>query len=79
MGNATAGAAKLGIRSLSRANPAGDLKGGAALSAFDEAFEEVDRQRELQPQRAEQIRGLETQVQARLFLGKDQSRIDVLT
>jgi hypothetical protein len=76
--DATASAVKFRIRPLPRAAPAGNLKGGAALGAFDEAFEQVDRQRELQPQRTEQVQRLQTQLQARLVLPKEQSRIDVL-
>lgn len=60
MADATASVTKFRIRSLPRAEAVGNLKGGAALGAFDEAFEQVDRQRELQPQRAEQVHRLQT-------------------
>lgn len=49
MGDSTASTAKFGIRPFSRANGTRDFKGRAAVGAFHEPLEQVDRQGELQP------------------------------
>jgi hypothetical protein len=42
--------------------PAGNFERGPTLGALDKALAQIDRQCELQPQRAEQVRRLEAEL-----------------